>query len=254
MAGSILFIQKTKNFLMSAIISTIEKSGIEVYNSEFDVDVIKNYDDCMQAIFVSFDDGGIDAYKDVIEYVSHLATDKSKKIFLLGDAVSIEAANLSIGEANITKSFLRPVNAKEVSTQVLSHIAGEEKQDKATLKSILVVDDSGTFLHTIKNWLSPFYNVTVVNSANMGMTFLSKNKPDLILLDYEMPVCSGPQMLEMLRADNSLKDIPVMFLTGKGDRESIGQVLELHPQGYMLKTLPKENILESVGNYFKSLE
>ena len=64
------------------------------------------------------------------------------------------------------------------------------------------------------------------------MTAIGKKRPDLILLDYEMPVCDGRQTLEMIRADEELKDIPVIFLTGVNDREHIESVLSLKPAGY----------------------
>ena len=70
-------------------------------------------------------------------------------------------------------------------------------------------------------------------------------KPDLILLDYEMPVCSGAQFLEMLHSEPQTKNIPVIFLTSRSDEETVKKVIELGPQGYLLKSQPKEKILES---------
>ena len=46
-------------------------------------------------------------------------------------------------------------------------------------------------------------------------------------------------------------DIPVIFLTSKGDRESVMQVMMLKPDGYLLKTLPPEEIRQSVDNFFE---
>ena len=75
-------------------------------------------------------------------------------------------------------------------------------------------------------------------------------KPDLILLDYEMPACSGKQFLEMLRTDVECDDIPVIFLTGRDDAESVKSVLALKPAGYLLKSLPKEKIIGEVDAFF----
>ena len=113
-----------------------------------------------------------------------------------------------------------------------------------------MVDDSGTFLHAIKSWLDPIYKVIMVSSAINAISYLATNNPDLILLDYEMPVCSGPELLEMIRADQSNSDIPVMFLTGKGDRESVEKVLSLHPQGYMLKSISRSDMLDTLDEFF----
>ena len=112
------------------------------------------------------------------------------------------------------------------------------------------MDDSGQMLRTIKGWLEGKYRVSMVNSAVNAITFLSTNTPDLILLDYEMPVCSGPQMLGMIRAEVTTESIPVIFLTSKGDRESVSKVLSLKPQGYLLKTMPPEDIIASIDGFF----
>ncbi|MBP5564189.1 MAG: response regulator, partial [Lachnospiraceae bacterium] len=56
--------------------------------------------------------------------------------------------------------------------------------------------------------------------------------------------------LEMLRSDEDTKYIPVMFLTGKGDKESVMSVLSLKPQGYFLKTIDKIELLEKLKEFF----
>ena len=81
--------------------------------------------------------------------------------------------------------------------------------------------------------------------------YLAENKPDLILLDYEMPVTSGPQVLEMIRNETNVDSIPVIFLTGKGDRESVMKVLELKPDGYLLKSTEKAALLKSIADFFE---
>ncbi|MDE6213304.1 MAG: response regulator, partial [Lachnospiraceae bacterium] len=74
--------------------------------------------------------------------------------------------------------------------------------------------------------------------------------PDLILLDYEMPVCDGRQTLEMIRSDEEIADIPVIFLTNKGDAESVKKVMALKPNGYLLKTMPEQEIKNIISNFF----
>ncbi len=65
-----------------------------------------------------------------------------------------------------------------------------------------------------------------------------------------MPVTNGPKVLEMLRSDSETKDIPVIFLTGKSDRESVMEVVALKPQGYFLKTVPMEELLKKLDEFF----
>ena len=117
-------------------------------------------------------------------------------------------------------------------------------------KSILVVDDDPNYLGLVRDWLKGSYKVSMANSGLQAIKWLGKNKVDLILLDHEMPVTSGPQVLEMLRSDLETKDIPVMFLTGKSDKESVMKVVALRPEGYFLKTISREELLKQLKDFF----
>ena len=83
-----------------------------------------------------------------------------------------------------------------------------------------------------------------------AITWLAKNKADLILLDYEMPVITGPKVLEMIRSEAETSTIPVMFLTGNADRQSIMKVLELKPADYLLKKIDRAGLREKIDNFF----
>ena len=91
----------------------------------------------------------------------------------------------------------------------------------------------------------------LANSGAMAIKYLALNRPDLVLLDYEMPVVNGKQVLEMIRTETEFSDIPVIFLTSKNDRESITQVMSLKPEGYLLKTMKPEDIVKTVDDFFE---
>ena len=112
------------------------------------------------------------------------------------------------------------------------------------------VDDDPDYLSLVREWLKGTYKVAMANSGLQAIKWLGKNKADLILLDYEMPVTSGPQVLEMLRNDSETKNIPVMFLTGKSDKESVMAVVALKPEGYFLKNIQRGELLEKLQEFF----
>ena len=85
-----------------------------------------------------------------------------------------------------------------------------------------------------------------------AITYLANHSPDLILLDYDMPITPGPQVMEMIRSEYNAKEVPIIFLTGKSDRESIMNVMKLKPQGYLLKAMTREDIVAAVDNYFQT--
>lgn len=122
----------------------------------------------------------------------------------------------------------------------------KEAQEGPKKKRILVVDDDGAMLRTIKAMLEQDYEVAVAISGSQAMTSIGKKRPDLILLDYEMPVCDGRMTLEMIRADEDLKSIPVLFLTAVNDRENVEAVLKLKPAGYLLKPPVKGRLFEEI--------
>jgi len=85
------------------------------------------------------------------------------------------------------------------------------------LKTVFVVDDSDTTLTMVERALEGYYRVMTIPSAPKMFTLLEKIKPDLILLDIEMPEMDGFSALKKLKADSSYRNIPVMFLTGRID-------------------------------------
>ena len=127
----------------------------------------------------------------------------------------------------------------------------KEKQEK---KKILVVDDSSTTRLGMELLLAENYDVSEVSSGAAAIRAITLERPDLVLLDYEMPVCDGRHVLEMLRAEKEFSDIPVIFLTSRDDQESVKNVLSLNADGYLLKYLKPADIKKRIDGYFSRKE
>ena len=125
---------------------------------------------------------------------------------------------------------------------------------KTDSSKILVVDDSVTIRQGIKNLLSTTYEVNVAKSGMAAIRAITLDRPDLVMLDYEMPVCDGRHTLEMLRSEEEFADIPVIFLTSRNDPESVKAVLDLKPIGYLSKYLKPMEIKNRIDQYFKKKE
>lgn len=156
----------------------------------------------------------------------------------------------------------RPTTMSDLTAKCFSVLEMEEeakeaesqKEVPAEKKRILVVDDSGILLRSVKAMLETIYEVAVATDGKKALDRAKKKKPDLILLDYEMPVMDGKETLEELRKDEALKDVPVVFLTSVADRESIAAVLKLQPEGYLLKPIDQARMLETIESVLKGME
>lgn len=123
---------------------------------------------------------------------------------------------------------------------------GARQPESPDRRRILVVDDATIIHKTIKSFLDSKYEVATAISGKIALRFLSTKEVSLILLDYEMPEMNGPAVLEELRKDPYLASIPVVFLTGINDVEKIKNALALKPQGYLLKPVAKDALLEKI--------
>lgn len=248
MKKSILFVQENSSFLINAIIQALKNYAFECRTVDFTVDAISEFDEDYECIFINLEKDM--AYRHIKEfvYLKDQGSYNDKKFMIMGVPNDISDCLATLTENSVVATFERPINTRDIVDKILEVF--DTVMNTSGKKTILVVDDSGTFLHAIKSWLDPIYKVIMVSSAINAISYLATNNPDLILLDYEMPVCSGPELLEMIRADQSNSDIPVMFLTGKGDRESVEKVLSLHPQGYMLKSISRSDMLDTLDEFF----
>ena len=126
-----------------------------------------------------------------------------------------------------------------------------EKTEISHKKKILIVDDSTFILKTMQRLLGSDYEIMTATSGMSAIHSIVLDKPDLVLLDYEMPVCKGSQILEMIRSEEEFVDIPVIFLTSRVDKEGVQKVLEFKPNGYLSKSLSPEVIKKEIDNFFR---
>ena len=118
-------------------------------------------------------------------------------------------------------------------------------------KNILIVDDDKDMLKMLRMFLADDYQVTIVDSGKLALEYIVKHTPDLILLDYMMPLFDGPHVLEIIRKREESKNVPVIFLTSVMDRDKIMQCLQLKPQGYLIKPTSREDLLKRVREVFE---
>ncbi len=154
----------------------------------------------------------------------------------------------------LENGLVTPIEHDNALAEVEKYLLEREEQEKQErvrhLPKVLIVDDSATVRHSMEQLLREDYEVAQAESGVAAIRGMTLNRPDLVLLDYEMPVVNGKQTLEMFRLERSFAEIPVIFLTGTDDPVTVRELLSLKPAGYLLKYLKPAEIKQKIDAFF----
>ncbi len=243
---TIVIVSDDKGFMAMSIRDKVKEFSYNAVLCGSSVDEISKIKDDVAA-YIIYSDEDLASDMDVLTYLKDRAVEGDIGVFVIGNPTEIEDVCKIFPQFIVKGTFARPFNVQDAVAVVDKFVKTE---GNAIKKKILVIDDSGAVLRNVKSWLEPRYQVIPANSGTMGIKYLSTNRPDLVLLDYEMPVINGAQVLEMIRSEADFSNIPVIFLTSKDDKESVLKVMALKPEGYLLKTLPPADIIAAVDDFF----
>lgn len=151
------------------------------------------------------------------------------------------------GEYHLVRGIIKFYEIGTFEEEIIVTPKTEQKK-----KTILLVDDEPIILKTFFTYLKNDYNVLAVPSAKDAFKVLDRTLPDLILLDYNMPVMDGGQLLEQIRKTTwrDYHDIPVMFASAVADKDVVRKCLSLYPQGYLIKPLSEKDLKDVLSNFF----
>ena len=243
----IMILGNKESFFIRVLVKKIAEEDIDSFFCPAEVDAIdKNFEN-VSLLTYYMENGEILSDK-LIRYLSDKLTDQNKQIIFIGEPVDTKRVLSQINTNVVFQTFPRPLDNSAYISSIndffLKSKSGELK------KNILIVDDDPGYMGLVREWLRDTYKVSMAPSGLQAIKWLGKNRVDLILLDFEMPVTSGAKVLEMLRSDPETKSIPVMFLTGKSSKENVMEVLSLKPEGYLLKTITKGDLMVKLKEFF----
>ncbi len=251
MKKHVLIISTSETFTVKGLSSKLAEIGISSDYCTTKINQIEYYlNDAEFLVYYLDETSGKNA--EIPIFLNETCSEKEKKMVVIGNPLEYEAVSKFLDPKNVIQWFERPLNMGKFLTCVHNHL--ENASLEAQKKSVLIVDDDVAYMQMVRKWLKDDYRVGLANSGVQAITWLARNKADLILMDYNMPVTSGPKVLEMLRTEAETSSIPVMFLTGRGDRISIQRVMSLHPADYLLKTIDKPGLLEKLKLFFAAQE
>ena len=119
------------------------------------------------------------------------------------------------------------------------------------MRTIFIVDDKDTNLLLAKTALEGLYKTFALPSAERMFKLAEKITPDLILLDVDMPEMDGFEAMKILKNDEKLKSIPVIFLTGKNDAVSEINGFELGALDFINKPFSAPVLLKRIETHIE---
>ncbi|QLE86136.1 MULTISPECIES: chemotaxis response regulator CheY [Shewanella] len=120
---------------------------------------------------------------------------------------------------------------------------------------ILVVDDFSTMRRIIKNLLRDlgFNNTQEADDGSTALPMLQKGDFDFVVTDWNMPGMQGIDLLKAIRADEELKNIPVLMVTAEAKREQIIAAAQAGVNGYVVKPFTAATLKEKLDKIFERL-
>ena len=119
------------------------------------------------------------------------------------------------------------------------------------MKKILVVDDNLAILRQVYAHLAGEYEVSLAKSGQLALQICVQEKPDLVLLDIEMPEMDGFEVISRLKLNPYLNRIPVIFLTANYSVEFEIKALELGAKDFIMKPVEKSILLHRIGLHLR---
>ena len=244
----VLLIGNEKSFMVNAIMRGLEKENFVVDSVGPKPGAIKDMPSKPKIYLLYLGDMSSDDSQ-LFSYLNEAIDTERFMLYLIGNKEELALALSFIPKEKIQETYLRPLDVKLLAEHIDSVLVYSSVDDSLR-KKILIVDDDGAMLRMMRTWLSVKYHVYMASSGKIALSFLAQNDVDLVLLDYEMPVMSGPEVLKEIRGNAKLKDMPVIFLTAKDDKESVMKVVSLKPEKYLLKSMPKEKLTGAIDDFF----
>uniref|UniRef100_B8HL49 Multi-component transcriptional regulator, winged helix family n=1 Tax=Cyanothece sp. (strain PCC 7425 / ATCC 29141) TaxID=395961 RepID=B8HL49_CYAP4 len=146
---------------------------------------------------------------------------------------------------------LLKLNLAGASTkQLAAHKVKPVKQGSSLpTVNVLLVDDDPIFLEQIVLLLQPWgIHLTGINNPLELWSVLPSTRPDLLILDVEMPQTSGIELCQSLRSDPEWQSLPIIFLTAHRDRETIQQVFTVGADDFVTKPVVVPELLTRIIN------
>lgn len=121
---------------------------------------------------------------------------------------------------------------------------------------ILIVDDFSTMRRIIKNLLRDlgFTNTSEADDGATALPMLQNGNFDFLVTDWNMPGMTGIELLKAVRADERLKDMPILMVTAEAKRDQIVEAAQAGVNGYVVKPFTAAVLKEKIDKIFERVD
>ena len=247
-SDTVLFIRANDNIISQGIENNLVQAEFKVLPIEDEPYLIINhrYDADIRVYYLY--PGDTSQHELIVNLLGEMSQDDARILCLVGDAADIRSVMNSRWAHRVTRFYTRPVNIEEFVADMRRF--KDLLMDYHRRKKIFLVDDDPDYLALVNGWLSAPYTITCFHNGDEILTGLRTAKPDLILMDYEMPEMDGYTLMKNLRSNPESAEIPIIFLTGKNEKDEVFRILEFKPDGYLLKSSSKDALLDAIHRLF----
>ncbi len=146
--------------------------------------------------------------------------------------------------------LVKPVEKEVLQNKVLE-VYGKRREAQKEKKTVLLIDDDMSYLKQLNSFLQDDYNVIMINSAKLALDYLLKHIPDVIVLDYQMPLYNGASMMRLIQNSVEDQEIPIIILSGVLSREVLQECYFYNPVACLAKPVSKEVLEENIEQALK---
>lgn len=115
-----------------------------------------------------------------------------------------------------------------------------------SVKTVLLVDDNEEVIYYLKKSLSYMYKCLVAKNGKIGYDMAVSIMPDIVVMDYMMPVMNGIECTKAIRSNDKIKNLPVIMLTGAADSESHKKAVNAGADVFLVKPVDEELLIEHI--------
>lgn len=121
---------------------------------------------------------------------------------------------------------------------------------------ILIVDDFSTMRRIIKNLLRDlgFTNTAEADDGLSALPMLQNGNFDFLITDWNMPGMTGIDLLKAVRADERMKDMPILMVTAEAKRDQIVEAAQAGVNGYVVKPFTAAVLKEKIEKIFERVQ